>query len=124
MDLNNKLIERISEIHKEFEPIYQQENSMEIYLQNYLSIRGFVVDKKNEHASETLYDGHLLGITETNTGEVINDLVPYALYQLNSSKAGFVPIGFPMIDLTKSVIEKVTLCLPLRSESGRFSITP
>ncbi len=106
LDLKNKsLVQRVFEIDKTFHIIAQQEHNLERYLRGYLAIRGFVIDKNYKNESEILYDGHLLGITETNSGRTINELAPQALYQLNPSKAGFVPIGFPPIALTKATIE-------------------
>lgn len=106
LDLSNRgLVQRILDIDTEYQTVHSQERNINRYLMGYLSIRGFVVNK-NSDGSQTIYDGHLLGITETNTGKVINDLPVHALCQINLSNAGMVPSGYPPIKLSRIIIEE------------------
>ena len=106
LDLSNRgLVQRILDIDKEHQKVHAQERNIDRYLMGYLSIRGFVVNT-NSDGTQTLYDGHLLGITETNAGQVINDLPVQALCQINSSNAGMVPSGYPPIKSSRIIIEE------------------
>jgi hypothetical protein len=85
--------------------VENQERLLDSYLTGLLSIRGFAVNKGYELGPPILYDGHLLGITETVTGKGINELPVQALCQLKPERAGFVPSGYPHVPFKRTIIE-------------------
>lgn len=106
-------IERIFRLDNLFNKISCQEDQIDNYLMGYLAIRGFVVSGcKHSEPEIKVYDGHMLGITETLSGKLVNDLPVLALYQLNKldnrwvALAGFIPNRCPPIPMTKSVINE------------------
>lgn len=103
---NEGLTDKIFEIDKLLTLITQQKNCMDPYLRGYLAIRGFAIDKSDSlnNGELQLYDGHLLGISNTITGKIINPVKPHTLYQINPYKAGFIPSGYPVIPSTRSTI--------------------
>jgi len=91
---------KMFKIGKLVDNVESQERNLALYLgegqhpPSRLGIRGFVLQELR--GEDTLYDGSLVGITETLTGERVNDLIPQTLYQidnLNITTAGFVPSG-------------------------------
>ena len=109
--LGNSLVDKVLAIEELRLNVDLQNRNLDRYLAPpehgiaRLAIQGFVVQKTGQ-SEEKLYDGHILGITETETGIVINDLIPHALYQLSPTSAGFVPSGYPPRALERIVIEK------------------
>lgn len=103
---NERLTDRIFEIDKLFKCVIYQRDRMDPYLRGYLAIKGFAIDKPDSlnNGEPKLYDGHLLGISNTITGEIINPVKPHTLYQINPYKAGFIPSGYPVIPSTRSTI--------------------
>ncbi len=103
---NSKFLRRVLEIDKTFNTLAGQERNLDRYIMGKLAIRGFVIDKDSYSMdTEVLYDGHLLGITETDTGRTVNDLAPHALYQIDPTTGGFVPSRYPPVAATKFIIE-------------------
>ena len=105
-DIEDKsLIRKFLDIDKDFNKVSDQElNVFDKYLRGYLSISGFAV--QNDGYEDKLYDGHVLGINETVSGKLVNDLIVHKLYQVNEKKAGFIPFGHPSVPLKKVVIDK------------------
>lgn len=104
---NRPLVDRIFKIDEILKSVKAQDSNLGEYMLNsHWGIRGFVVNKLNDFfSSPTLYDGHLLGITETITDKQINELAPQALYQITPTTAGFVPTGHPPIPRIRFVIK-------------------
>ncbi len=105
------LVSRILEIDELREHVDSQNRSLDRYLAPpehglaRISILGFVVHKEHQSGEEKLYDGHLLGITRTEMGELVHNLIPHALLQINATTAGFVPSGYPPQELERIAIE-------------------
>lgn len=103
------LLHKLFDIDKLVIEVACQEREVDRYLSEHfgrLSIRGFVVDRVAE-GMETLYDGHLLGITETQTGEIVNELAPQAMYQISSTRAGFVPVDSKKRSIHEGIIGEI-----------------
>lgn len=101
---NPKLIHKFFEANKKYNKVYNQNDDLRYYLDGYLGIRGFAINK-NSNLEGALYDGHLLGITKTITGKLINDLTPHILHQINNNTAGFIPLAYPTMHMTKTEIK-------------------
>ena len=101
---DEQLVKRIFEIHESYNSSVNQRDNIDQYLRGYLSIRGFVVSQSNKE--DVLFDGHLLGISDTISGELINPMPVQALYQITSNKAGFVPSRYPPVPSTRTEINK------------------
>lgn len=89
------LAHRVFDIDETFRKVVAQERNIDGYLSERfgrLSIRGFVVETPRGLGEAVLYDGSLLGICETLRGKQKNELAPLALYQIDASRAGFVPL--------------------------------
>lgn len=113
--------DRVLDIDRQYNEIKTQERILDRYLTGRLGIRGFAVSKQRQDSEEFLYDGHLLGITETISGNQVNNLAPNALHQINPSLAGFIPSGYPSIGQERFEIKKglerriKTSCIDYRS---------
>ncbi len=131
---NIPLRDRIFEINEILKSVNAQDRNLgEFLLNSHWGIRGFVVNQSNAFSLPTLYDGHLLGITETITGKPISELAPQAFYQITPITAGFIPAGHPGVSTSRWKIKdgiesRVDVpCVDYRSlwdltGQGRFAI--
>jgi hypothetical protein len=94
--LDQRKIEKFQElsaINEKLKIVHHQEDFLVESARNgWLGIRGFVVNT-NKDRTTSLFDGHYLGISNTETGESINDERVHALHQITEKYAGFVPVG-------------------------------
>jgi len=87
------LVRRILGIQNLVMQVNSQSRNLDFYTESYLGIRGFVVDGSFNVAQQPrLYDGHLLGITETIHDSPVNPLSVLIMHQVNPERAGFVPM--------------------------------
>ena len=98
-NVRRDLFERVFEIARLVHDVESQSGLIDRYLTGRLQIRGFVYTKITRNGETELYDGSLVGINNTLTGENINPLLPEALYQIAPDKAGFVPAGDPLLPM-------------------------
>src|SRR3989344_2770731 len=122
LDTSNRLqLDRILKIDEEYREVASQERKIDRYITGRLNIVGFAVSKTSRDDPAELYDGHLLGITKTLSGKIINGLAPQALHQINPTLAGFVPSGYPPTETVRFEIENgferrlVAHCVDYRS---------
>ena len=121
--VSKKLVNRIFEIDELYNTVRAQENNLDRYLTPKemgiprIAIIGFVIDSTNEHRFPELYDGHLLGITQTNTGKMVNNLIPHALHQILPNTAGFVPGGYP-----PTALERITIIEGLEKRTQVYCV--
>ncbi|MDO8661271.1 MAG: hypothetical protein Q7K43_05250 [Candidatus Woesearchaeota archaeon] len=118
--IDETVLNRLFKINRTLVDVIHQERILDCYLEGMIAIRGFVANKDPERETLTLYDAHPLGISDTCSGKIINDIEPHVLCQVTPELGGFVPAwnpnGVPINTIEAGIVKnKLARCVDYKS---------